>query len=44
LLNALELKTTAYTTMAPSWLEKFIVREDASPDARRTSDKPTLKL
>lgn len=32
--------------MAPSWLEKFIVREDASPDPLRTSpsSKPTLKL
>jgi hypothetical protein len=30
--------------MAPSWLERFIVREDASPDTRRTSDKPTIKL
>jgi hypothetical protein len=32
--------------MAPSWLEKFIVREDASPDPVRTSSssKATLKL
>jgi hypothetical protein len=32
--------------MAPSWLEKFIVREDASPDLVRTSSssKATLKL
>ena len=30
--------------MAPAWLEKFIVREDPSPDVRRTSDKPILKL
>lgn len=30
--------------MAPSWLEKFIVREDPIPDARRTTDKPTFKL
>ena len=30
--------------MAPGWLEKFIVRADASPDARRTSEKPTLNL
>jgi hypothetical protein len=31
--------------MAPAWLEKFIVREDPSPDPRRTSsEKPTLKL
>ena len=33
--------------MSPAWMEKFIVREDPSgptPDARRTSDKPVLKL
>jgi hypothetical protein len=31
--------------MAPAWLEKFIVREDPSPDPRRTSsEKPALKL
>jgi hypothetical protein len=31
--------------MAPAWLERFIVREDPSPDPRRTSsEKPTLKL
>jgi hypothetical protein len=30
--------------VAPAWLEKFIVREDPSPDPRRASEKPTLKL
>ena len=30
--------------MAPSWLEKFIVREDATPDPRRTSEHPLLEL
>lgn len=30
--------------MAPAWLEKFIVREDATPDPRRSSDQPTLEL
>lgn len=30
--------------MAPSWLEKFIVREDATPDPRRSSEKPALDL
>jgi hypothetical protein len=31
--------------MAPAWLEKFIVREDPSPDPRRTSSEtPVLKL
>jgi hypothetical protein len=30
--------------MAPSWLEKFIVREDASPDARRASDQPSCEI
>lgn len=30
--------------MAPAWLEKFIVREDATPDAQRRSDQPSLEL
>ena len=30
--------------MAPAWLEKFIVREDATPDPRRTSERPLLEL
>ncbi|KAH7414568.1 hypothetical protein DE146DRAFT_640694 [Phaeosphaeria sp. MPI-PUGE-AT-0046c] len=30
--------------MAPAWLEKFIVREDATPDPRRSSDRPTLEI
>ncbi|KAI6373724.1 hypothetical protein MCOR25_003353 [Pyricularia grisea] len=30
--------------MAPSWLEKFIVREDATPDPRRSSEKSALDL
>ncbi|EWG36113.1 hypothetical protein FVEG_00266 [Fusarium verticillioides 7600] len=30
--------------MAPSWLEKFIVREDATPDPRRSAEKPALEM
>ncbi|KAF4332550.1 hypothetical protein FBEOM_13649 [Fusarium beomiforme] len=30
--------------MAPSWLEKFIVRVDATPDPRRSAEKPALEL
>ncbi|KAH6959409.1 hypothetical protein DER45DRAFT_259795 [Fusarium avenaceum] len=30
--------------MAPSWLEKFIVREDATPDARRSTETPTFEI
>ncbi|TLD20441.1 hypothetical protein PspLS_08457 [Pyricularia sp. CBS 133598] len=30
--------------MAPSWLEKFIVREDATPDPRRSSERSALDL
>jgi hypothetical protein len=30
--------------MAPAWLEKFIVREDATPDSRRSSDQPILSI
>ncbi|KAF5628808.1 hypothetical protein F52700_7901 [Fusarium sp. NRRL 52700] len=30
--------------MAPSWLEKFIVREDATPDPRCSTEKPALEL
>lgn len=30
--------------MAPSWLKTFIVREDATPDPRRTSEHPLLEL
>lgn len=30
--------------MAPSWLEKLIVRADNTSDARLTSEKPTLEL
>ncbi|KAJ1323493.1 hypothetical protein MN608_11648 [Microdochium nivale] len=30
--------------MAPAWLEKFIKREDATPDTRRTSEKPALEM
>src|SRR5690242_15729410 len=37
--------THPYTSnMAPAWLEKFIVRTDATPDARRTSDTPVLLI
>ncbi|KAM5526075.1 hypothetical protein FOXYSP1_02119 [Fusarium oxysporum f. sp. phaseoli] len=30
--------------MAPSWLEKFIVRGDATPDPRRSAEKPALEM
>ncbi|KAF5984980.1 hypothetical protein FCOIX_2323 [Fusarium coicis] len=30
--------------MAPSWLEKFITREDATPDPRRSAEKPALEM
>jgi hypothetical protein len=30
--------------MAPSWLEKFIVREDVRPDARRSTETPTFEI
>ncbi|KAF4956018.1 hypothetical protein FGADI_4191 [Fusarium gaditjirri] len=30
--------------MAPSWLEKFIVRQDATPDPQRSSEMPALEL
>ncbi|WXC53848.1 hypothetical protein QX201_013491 [Fusarium graminearum] len=30
--------------MAPSWLEKFIVREDATPDPRRSAESSTLQI
>ncbi|KAH7269241.1 uncharacterized protein BKA55DRAFT_548101 [Fusarium redolens] len=30
--------------MAPSWLEKFIVRVDATPDPRRSAEKPALEM
>ncbi|KAF4457085.1 hypothetical protein F53441_873 [Fusarium austroafricanum] len=30
--------------MAPSWMEKFIVRTDATPDPRRTHEKPVLEM
>jgi hypothetical protein len=30
--------------MAPSWLEKFIVREDVMPDARRNTETPTFEI
>jgi hypothetical protein len=30
--------------MAPSWLEKFIVREDATPDPRRSAEQPNLEI
>ncbi|KAF9768113.1 hypothetical protein IL306_014628 [Fusarium sp. DS 682] len=30
--------------MAPSWLEKFIVRVDATPDPRRSAEKPALEI
>lgn len=36
--------TSPHSDMAPAWLEKFIVREDATPDPRRSSDQPTLEL
>ncbi|KAM0425587.1 hypothetical protein ACHAPT_009118 [Fusarium lateritium] len=30
--------------MAPAWLEKFIVRTDATPDPRRTKERPALEM
>ncbi|UQC90539.1 uncharacterized protein CLUP02_16069 [Colletotrichum lupini] len=30
--------------MAPGWLEKFIVRVDATPDKRRTEETPALEI
>ncbi|KAH7202479.1 hypothetical protein DER44DRAFT_887433 [Fusarium oxysporum] len=30
--------------MSPSWFEKFIVRVDATPDPRRSADKPALEM
>lgn len=30
--------------MPPAWLEKFIVREDATPDPRRSEEKPALEM
>ncbi|GJC80894.1 hypothetical protein ColLi_03732 [Colletotrichum liriopes] len=30
--------------MAPAWLEKYIVREDASPDPRRSKERPALEM
>lgn len=30
--------------MAPAWLEKFITREDATPDPRLSSNQPTLEI
>ncbi|KXH43203.1 hypothetical protein CSAL01_03484 [Colletotrichum salicis] len=30
--------------MAPGWLEKFIVRADATPDKRRTGEVPALEI
>jgi hypothetical protein len=30
--------------MAPSWLEKFIVREDATPDPRRNTELPAFEI
>ncbi|KAF4781469.1 hypothetical protein HER10_EVM0012275 [Colletotrichum scovillei] len=30
--------------MAPGWLEKFIVRVDATPDKRRTEETPALEV
>ncbi|ETN44051.1 uncharacterized protein HMPREF1541_10916 [Cyphellophora europaea CBS 101466] len=30
--------------MAPAWLEKFITREDATPDPRRSSDQPIHEI
>ncbi|KAL3297996.1 hypothetical protein RB213_007674 [Colletotrichum asianum] len=30
--------------MAPAWLEKYIVRVDATPDPRRNNEQPVLEL
>lgn len=30
--------------MAPAWLEKFITREDATPDPQLSLDQPTLEI
>ncbi|KAL4727027.1 hypothetical protein ACLX1H_005927 [Fusarium chlamydosporum] len=30
--------------MAPSWIEKFVVREDATPDERRSTETPATEI